>query len=193
MPRPLRLEFENAWYHVMNRGLGSQIIYKNPTHGEIFLELLKDATELFGIEIHAYCLMSNHYHLLIKTPRGNLSRAMRHINGVYTQRFNRLENKEGPLFRGRYKAILVDHESYLLQVSRYIHLNPVNAKLANLPDQYKWSSYIYYINKKEKPDWLHIDLPLTTIEYKKFVEEEIDHEIKSFYERKNHGMILGTP
>lgn len=97
-------------------------------HRTLFLEILSSATELFDIEIHAYCLMDNHHHLLIKTPRGNLSKAMRHINGLYTQRYNRLIKKDGPLFRGRYKALIVEKDAYLLQVSRYIHLNPVVAK-----------------------------------------------------------------
>jgi putative transposase len=132
MPRPLRLEYENAWYHVMNRGAARQDIYKNDQHRLLFLNLLKEASLYYNIEIHAYCLMDNHYHLLIHTPRGNLSQAMRHINGLYTQVFNRSEKIDGSLFRGRYKAILVEEDSYLLQVSRYIHLNPVTAGLTQM-------------------------------------------------------------
>ncbi|MBL1260698.1 MAG: transposase [Thiotrichaceae bacterium] len=111
MARPLRIEYENAFYHVMNRGRGRQGIYTADEYYHAFLKCLKEAHQLFGLEIHAYCLMGNHYHLLVKTPWGNLSRAMRHINGVYTQRHNRLKKTNGSLFRGRYKAILVDEHS----------------------------------------------------------------------------------
>lgn len=101
---------------------------------ELFLETVAEVCERFGIEIHAYCLMSNHYHLLIKTPCPNLWRAMRHINGVYTQRYNRLHSKDGVLFRGRYKAIVVDSDAYLLHLSKYIHLNPLEARIvAHIP------------------------------------------------------------
>src|ERR1700722_14362351 len=101
MPRPLRLEYEDAWYHVMNRGAGRKDIFKTDEHRNIFLDLLGQANKLFGAEFHAYCLMDNHYHLLIKTPRANLSRIMRHINGIYTQKFNQLLSRDGQLFRGR--------------------------------------------------------------------------------------------
>lgn len=102
--------------------------------------------------------MDNHYHLSVKTPRGNLSRAMRHINGVYTQRFNRKIKNDGPLFRGRYKAVIVDGDSYLLQVSRYIHLNPViKAKMVKKVIEYSWSSYSGYVTPSKKLAWLQTD------------------------------------
>ena len=163
IPRPLRLEYEKAWYHVMNRGAAYQEIFKTNKHRQLFLDLLEDASSLFGIRIHAYCLMNNHYHLLVNTPRGNLSQAMRNINGLYTQRFNRLVKRDGPLFRGRYKAIVVDHDSYLLQVSRYIHLNPVEAKLSENPYHYRWSSFQYYFQNENKPAWLQIDKILSMV------------------------------
>ena len=133
----------------MNRGAAFQAIYKTVEQRQIFLELLNDVYDMFAIKIHAYCLMDNHYHLLLQTPMGNLSKAMRQINGVYTQRYNRLEKTDGPLFRGRYKAILIDKDSYLLQVSRYIHLNPIAANFIKDPADYPWSSYQYYVNKKQ--------------------------------------------
>jgi len=98
----------------MNRGAGRQMIFVQDTHREIFLELLREIHEMFEVETHAYCLMDNHYHLLLRTPQGNLSRAMRHLNGVYTQRYNRIQKTDGPLYRGRYKAILIDVDAYLL-------------------------------------------------------------------------------
>ena len=128
MPRPVRIEYEGACYHVMNRGRGRQPIFHTPVYYHAFLETLNDAHERFGVVIHGYCLMGNHYHLLLQTPHGNLGRVMRHINGVYTQRHNRLKPTDGPLFRGRYKAILVEADNYLLQLSRYIHRNPIEGK-----------------------------------------------------------------
>jgi REP element-mobilizing transposase RayT len=110
---PQCIEYEDAYYHVMNRGAGRRDIFDDDTDREQFLTIVKEAHTQFGIEIHAYCLMSNHYHLLIKTPRGNLGRVMRHINGVFAQRLNRVKVTDGPMFRGRYKAILVDSDTYL--------------------------------------------------------------------------------
>lgn len=183
MSRPLRLEFKDAWYHVMNRGAGYQHIYKSEKHRVIFLELVAEAVSLFGIEIHAYCLMDNHYHLLVKTPHANLARAMRHVNGVYTQRFNRLEKSDGSLCRGRYKAIVVDGDSYLLQVSRYIHLNPVVAKITKTAEHYPWSSYPSYLQTKKTPAWLTVNEVLSMLncrktlsKYKRFVEVGLDQE-----------------
>ena len=198
MARPLRLEFENAWYHVMNRGAGRQDIFKTDKHRRKFLEIVAQAVKLFGVEIHAYCLMNNHYHLLIKTPRGNLSRIMRHINGVYTQYYNLDEMTDGQLFRGRYKAIIVDGDSYLLQVSRYIHLNPSVAKMVKRAEKYRWSSYLDYLQPKNKASWLSVEEILTMVSSKKssesyrfFIEQGLDNETKDFYNRANTPIILG--
>ena len=140
MSRPLRIEYEDAYYHVMNRGRGRQCIFPDERYYDEYLKCLSEAHKRFGIEIHAFCLMGNHYHLLIKTPRANLGRAMRHIDGVYTQRYNRLKKTDGSLFRGRYKSIVIDASSYLLQVSRYIHRNPVELKkpLVKKIENYPW-------------------------------------------------------
>ena len=104
MSRPLRVEYPGAWYHVMNRGAGRRNIFNKKAHYSMFVKLLAEIVGQFDIEIHAYCLMNNHYHLLIRTPCANLARAMRHLNGVYTQRYNRMQKTDGSLFRGRYKA-----------------------------------------------------------------------------------------
>jgi len=112
MSRPLRNELKNGFYHVMNRGRSRQRIFHNDNYYITFLNTLNEACQRFGMEVHAYCLMSNHYHLLLKTPEGNLSRCMRHVNGVYTQRYNRIRKTDGALFRGRYKAVLVDIDAY---------------------------------------------------------------------------------
>lgn len=198
MPRPLRIEIHDGWYHVMNRGVSHKNIFKNDKHRLTFLDLLGEAASLFQIKIHSYCLMDNHYHLLIHTPQGNLSRAMRHINGIYTQRFNRMEKREGSLFRGRYKAILIDKDSYLTQVSRYIHLNPVAAKLCSKPDMYKWSSCQYYCKNKDNPSWLITKDTLLMMTgrkkkkaYKAFLQNGVNKEISKFYKKNHTSTILG--
>jgi putative transposase len=198
LPRPLRILYPGAWYHVMNRGAGYQNIFHSEKHKHLFLSLLGEASGQFNIQIHAYCLMDNHYHLLVHTPQGNLSRAMRHINGVYTQRYNREEKTDGPLFRGRYKAILVQKDNYIQQVSRYIHLNPVEAQICRNAESFSWSSYQFYLQSKNKPVWLHLDFVLgyfgkknSRDKYRNFVELGLDDEIKYFYSKKNKSVIMG--
>ena len=198
MARPLRIEYPGAWYHVMNRGAGRQYIFKNSTHRRYFLSLLEETHDRFNAEWHAYCLMGNHYHLLLRTPEANLQRVMRHLNGLYTQFFNRSERKDGPLFRGRYKAILVDAQSYWLQLFRYIHRNPLEAKICKSLSQYRWSSYRAYIGVEKAPDWLTTDYILTAIgtrnvydRYKKYVNQAVDIELEEFYGRKKLSPILG--
>jgi REP element-mobilizing transposase RayT len=183
----------------MNRGAGYQDIYSSDDHRRMFLDLLRELHETFQVNIHAYCLMGNHYHLLLETPLGNLSRAMRHLNGVYTQRYNREVKSDGPLFRGRYKAILVDVDEYLLNVSRYIHRNPIEADIVRKAEKYRWSSYRAYIGQIHSPSWLTTQQTLSMIgvrnqalRYKAFVEAGLDEEIEQFYGKKKQAPILGT-
>jgi len=144
--------------------------------------------------------MSNHFHLLVKTPEGNLGRAMRHISGVYTQRHNRLRKTDGPLFRGRYKAIMVEEDSYQLQLSRYIHRNPLEAKIVDKLEDYPWSSYKYYISKKQTPAWLYPQEILEQLQakknvhskYKAFVNLGVDEEMLQFYSKGNMTPYLGS-
>lgn len=154
MARPLRLEYEGAWYHVMNRGAGHCTIFHDDAQRQRFLDLLGDILERFGVETHAWCLMGNHYHLLLHTPHANLFRAMRHLDGVYTQHFNRAMQTDGPLFRGRYRSIVVDADAYLLTVSRYIHRNPLEASLVDELREYPWSSYPAYVGAAAPDSWL---------------------------------------
>jgi len=200
MPRPQRIEYENALYHVMNRGRGRQAIFHAEPYFSAFLSTLAEAHKRFNCIIHAYCLMSNHYHLLIETPDANLSRVMRHINGVYTQRHNRLKRTDGTLFRGRFKAILVEHDSYLLQLSRYIHRNPVDTQRSLVTDlsQYPWSSYPTYVNKAKKPDWLYTDQIYQMLGsrqrykgYANFVGQNVDEETASLYLKGNLPSVIG--
>ena len=141
MARPLRIEYDGAVYHVTARGNARKAIYKDDEDRNTFLEVLHQVNERFNWLCHAYCLMNNHYHLLIETPDGNLSKGMRQLNGVFTQRFNNRHHRVGHIFQGRYKSILIDRDGYLLEVSRYVVLNPVRAKAAEKPEDWKWSSY----------------------------------------------------
>ncbi|MBI2061511.1 MAG: transposase [Nitrospirae bacterium] len=153
MARPLRVEFPGAYYHVMNRGLDRQPVFEREADHGRFVDLLADVATRWDVKVMAYCCMKTHYHLFLQTPRGNVSRVMRHVDGLYTQRFNRARGRDGPLFRGRYKALLVDADAYLLQLVRYIHLNPVEAGVARSARAYPWSSHPLYLASK-KPGWL---------------------------------------
>ena len=150
MSRPLRIECPGAWYHIMNRGRRAENVFLDKEDYEWFLELLKDSSEMWNVRTAACCLMPNHYHMLIQTLDANLSRFMRHVNGVYTQRFNRFHGCDGHLFRGRFKSILVDKDAYLLQLVRYIHRNPLEAGIVDKLDGYEWSSHKGYISRAKR-------------------------------------------
>jgi len=154
MSRPLRIEFEGAVYHVTSRGNARQNIYEDDTDRHRFLELLVREINQQRWFCHAYCLMGNHYHLLIETPETNLRRGMARLNGMYSQWFNRRHLRVGHLFQGRYKAILVEKESYLLQLCRYVVLNPVRAGLVERVDQWEWSSYRATAYGGDRAPWL---------------------------------------
>lgn len=141
MVRPLRIEYPGAIYHVTSRGNAGLAIYENDQDRRSFLKVLQDVIDRYRWICYAYCLMDNHYHLLIETPDGNLSQGMRHLNGVYTQKFNWRHGRVGHVFQGRFKAILVDRDSYLLELCRYVVLNPVRAGMTATPEEYPWSSY----------------------------------------------------
>lgn len=141
MARPLRIEFPGAVYHITSRGNGCEDIYLSDEDRRIFLQVLSHVVDRFDWVCHAWCLMTNHYHLMIETPRGNLSQGMRHLNGVYTQRFNRAHGRVGHVFQGRFKAILVEKDAYLLALCRYIVRNPVAAGMVKDVAEWTWSSY----------------------------------------------------
>ena len=154
MARPLRIEYEGAVYHVTSRGNARQNIFHVDSDREVFLEVLSDAVKRFGWVCHAYCLMTNHYHLLLETPEANLSRGMRHLNGVYTQAFNRRHARSGHVLQGRFKAIVVEKESHLLELARYVVLNPVRAKAIRSAKDWRWSSYRATAGMAEAPEFL---------------------------------------
>jgi REP element-mobilizing transposase RayT len=141
MARPLRIEYDGAVYHITSRGNARRPIFKDDRDFLNFLDTLQQVNTRYNWICHSYCLMTNHYHLVIETPDGNLSKGMRQLNGVYTQTFNRTHNRAGHVFQGRYKAIVIQKESHLLEVCRYVVLNPVRARMVKEPIQWKWSSY----------------------------------------------------
>ena len=157
MTRPLRIEFAGAVYHITSRGNARENIFIDREDRRLFLSLLEDTGERYNWLCYAYCLMSNHYHLLIETPDGNLSMGMRQLNGVYTQNFNKRHQRTGHIFQGRFKAILVQKESHLLELCRYVVLNPVRAGSVSHPEEWKWSSYVATIGTIKKPKFLYSD------------------------------------
>jgi REP element-mobilizing transposase RayT/transposase len=200
MSRPLRIEYPGAWYHVMNRGRRGEEIFIEKNDYRLFLDVVRESTDLFNIKIAAYCLMPTHYHLLLHTPDGNLSRGMRQINGIYTQRFNRVHQYEGQLFRGRYKSILVEVDSYLLQLLRYIHKNPLRAGICDELNDYEWSSHRGYLSDAKRWGWLYKEFPLSLFtkdlkgsrrEYRKFMGEDDGEEMSQVFQKKKLPSILG--
>ena len=157
MARPLRLEFPGAVYHLTARGDRREPIFADESDRLLFLELLGKEVRQQGWLLYAYCLMDNHYHLLLETPEPNLARGMRRLNGVYTQVFNRRHQQVGHLLQGRYKSILVDKDSYLMELCRYVVLNPVRAKMVAAVKHWPWSSYLSTVDKAPCPDWLAAD------------------------------------
>jgi putative transposase len=157
MARPLRLEFPGVIYHLTGRGNARQKIFFRDADRQLFLDVLARVVGRYGWICHAYCLMANHYHLLVETPKPNLSLGMRQLNGIYTQAFNRSHRRVGHLFQGRFKAILVEKESYLLELCRYIVLNPVRVKGNAQTGTWKWSSYRATAGLVSTPEFLTTD------------------------------------
>ena len=200
MARQLRIEYPGAFYHITSRGNERKPVFKSKRDRGKFLEYLESASERYGAVIHVYCLMDNHYHLLIETPDGNLSKIMQHINGAYTTYFNVKRQRSGHLFQGRYKSILVQADEYAKELSRYIHLNPLRAGMVEKPEEYEWSSYKFYALKNEKPEWLFTDFILGYFgekhstaqqKYKDFVNSMIGKEYKSPLAEVSFSAILG--
>lgn len=199
MPRRPRLQFPGAIYHVMSRGNRKLRIFDDDDDRRIFMTTLERAVWQYAIRVLAWCLMPNHYHLVIETPRGNLSDAMRHINGVYTQATNRLHQRTGHVFEGRFKSFVVQQESYLRRVARYVVLNPVRAHLVVDPADWSWSSYRATAGVEPAPrylslDWLPIAFPDTPVDalqqcYLAFVSSPAARRSSL---RVSHG-VIGSP
>jgi putative transposase len=164
MTRPLRFQFAGALYHVTSRGDRRQFIYRDAYDRSNWLTLLGQTCDRYNFLVHSFCQMGNHYHLLVETVEANLAQGMRHLNGVYTQYFNRRHHLVGHLFQGRYNAIVVEKEDYLLAVARYTVLNPLRAKIVSSLDDWEWSSYPYLIGRKAAPTWMTIDWFLSLLD-----------------------------
>ena len=199
MARPLRIEYEGAVYHVTARGNDRGKIFFSKRDYEKFKEYITAAKEKYGLILHSYVLMTNHYHLIIETPETNLSKIMHYINSSYTTYTNIKRKRKGHLFQGRYKAILVDKDHYLLELSRYIHLNPVRANMAQNPGAYPYSSYKSYVTELAE-NIVSRDTILEMLttrrkealeRYRNFVESALEEEIASPLQKVYGGMILG--
>jgi REP element-mobilizing transposase RayT len=200
MTRPLRVEYSGAYYHVINRGNAGETIFIDERDREKFLEYLAKSVERFITRIHTYCLMTNHYHLLLETSQANLSVAIQWLNVSYSVYFNKRHRRRGHLFQGRFKAILLDANEYLILLSRYIHLNPVRAKMVTHPPEYSWSSYPVFTGKRRKPDWLITETVLSyfgkekkeaTTNYKSYVEKVNVETLENPDKNMSGGFILG--
>ncbi len=202
MARPLRLQFPGATYHVFSRGNNRSTIYLTDRDRLRFIDLLGRLKEKFAVKIYAYCLMPNHFHLLLETPLANLSKAVQYLNSTYTAFFNHTHGCTGHVFQGRFKSLLVEKDSYLLELTRYIHLNPVADEIAKFPGKYRWSSYRSYLRLEQKQDWLVTEEVLnrfssthkTAIQgYRDFVEDGLpeklaDNPLSDVW----HQCVLGT-
>ena len=201
MARPLRISYPGAFYHVTSRGNERKAVFKSSGDRERFLGYLASASQRYDARVHAYCLMDNHYHLLLQTPRANLPEIMHHINGAYTTYFNVKRARSGHLLQGRYKAILVEIDGYAKELSRYLHLNPVRAKIVQAPEEYPWSSYRDYIGMRHAPGWLYRDfilgcfdanLPRAQERYRGFVMALVDQTYASPLEAVSGSTLLGS-
>lgn len=198
MSRPARIEFSNALYHVTARGDRREDIFEDNEDRQVFLQILEQVIAQFNWLCYAWCLMDNHYHLLVQTPDGNLSKGMRQLNGVFTQTSNRRHQRVGHLFQGRFKAILVDSQPYLLELSRYVVLNPVRAGIVAGPADWAWSSYRASMGLVPPTPWLAVDgllaqfaeqRSLAQQRYAKFVAEGVN--AGSPWQHLNRQVFLG--
>jgi REP element-mobilizing transposase RayT len=199
MSRAWRIEYEGALYHLLSRGNERSDIFIDDYDRKGFLDAIEQMSERFEIDVFAYVLMSNHYHVLLRTRRANLKKAMHWFGTTYTQRFNRRHFRSGHLFQGRYKSIIVQNDAYLLQLSYYIHRNPLRAGIVKRLADYRWSSYKVYAYGRKTPKWLSTDLILSQFEgeqdrHKRYREkvQKYASEEKHTLEDLRHGLILGT-
>jgi len=198
--RPLRIEYPGAFYHVTSRRNERGTVFQSNRDREKYLSYVESAHERYGAVVHTYCLMGNHYHLLLETPRGNLSKILQYINGAYTTYFNIKRNRSGHLFQGRFKGILVDKDEYCKELSRYIHLNPVRAGMVKTALEYLWSSYRYFVETGKKPKWLKTELVLEDFggeggrgyrRYREYVEKGAGKEIENPLKKVIASTFLG--
>ena len=188
MPRPPRTDFPGAWHHVMNRGADHRDIFQHDVDCDVFLDTLADAAERSALEVHAYCLMTNHFHLLVRSLEGNLSVGMKFLSGRFTRLIDLRVNRDGSLFRGRYTSVLIASDAHLVQTCRYIHLNPVVARMTPTADRWRWSSAAAYLGGGDPRSWLKADAILELFgpgdalaAYRSFIAAGIDSGTSDFY------------
>jgi len=205
MARALRISYPHAFYHVTCRGNERREIFKDDQDRAVFLEKLRISLEIYGVRLHAYVLMNNHFHLIVETPKANLSEFMRHFNIAYTGAYNRRHRRVGHLYQGRYKAILVEKESYLLELSRYVHLNPVriasqrgrgHRERLRLLERYPWSSLGGYLSLGKKQSGVNYDEVLGYVggwrrRYGEFIEEGVKRGYDTPWENLKGQVVLG--
>jgi putative transposase len=200
MARPLRIEYPGAWHYVMNQARKREKIFLNQKGYQVFLDLLGDCAKRFALKIHAYSLLPDRYELFVNTPQPNLSRAMRHLDGVYTQKVNRFCDTDGPLFRRRYRSILVDVSNYGVELIRYIHQSPLRAKLGKVAGAYPWASHRYYLHGRGRPEWLQREFvsdffvkgnsdPIVDLDV--FVNEAVNRELTRTLSKEKWPALLG--
>lgn len=201
MARPLRIELEDGLYHVVSRGNARKPVFFDQMDYERRLDWIRRTVETYGWHVHAFCLMPNHDHLFVETPRPNLAAGMHYLNGSYTSYFNRRHRRVGHLLQGRYKAVLIENEGHYWEVSRYIHLNPVRARRVERPEQWAWSSYGGYHSKRRCLPWVTYRRVLGEFgrdeitarrKYRQFVAEGMDGKVDSPFEEVVHGLLLGS-
>ena len=198
MGRAWRIEFEGAFYHVLSRGNEKRNIFLNDDDRRLFLDTVGEMSERFAVDIFAYVLMDNHYHLLLRTTRANLSRSMQWFGTTYTRRFNNRHSRSGHLFQGRYKSLIVENDAYLTHLSCYIHRNPLRANIVERLASYHWSSYLVYAYGRKAPQWVSTDLILSRFTgddphqlYRKKVQQYAKEEAR-LWEDFRHGLFLGS-
>jgi REP element-mobilizing transposase RayT len=198
MARQWRIEYPGALYHILSRGNERRPIFKDTEDKIVFLELVEEMASRFNLDIYAYVLMNNHYHLLIKTNNDNLSKSMQWFGATYTRRFNVKHRRTGHLFQGRFKSFIIENDSYLLRLSCYIHRNPLRAKIVKRLPDYKWSSYLCYAYDKQNNDWLKTDFILNQLitddknkAYKEMVQRYSKEEGK-IWENLQYGLVFGS-
>jgi REP element-mobilizing transposase RayT len=200
MARQWRITFPGAFYHIMSRGNERQDIFRCDDDRKMFLDLIGDFSERFEIDVFAYVLMDNHFHLLLRTREANLPKAMQWLGTTYTRKFNNRHDRSGHLFQGRYKSILVENDQYMLHLSCYIHRNPLRAGIISRLADYRWSSYPSYGYARKTPKWLDTSLILNLmtnsrtdphLEYREKVQQYSD-ETKNIWEDVENGLIYGS-
>ncbi len=204
MSRPLRIHYAGAWYHIHDSSLSQRPLFPDSKHRHIFFTLIQNISDIYGIEIHAWCLLECEFHLLVRTPDPRLSEAMRHLLSQYTTQYNRLNNKEGPLFKGRYKSILIENDKHVVQASRHIHRLPRKIAQATNKNMFclaswRWSSYLSYIGREKATPWLHTQQILDYFAqengkaiYQIYVDTGEDIDTEMFYSKKRISPVMGS-